>query len=61
MRADGQSDDAGHCAGRSACKFAIIFFAPHSIPLDRRHYSIEHVLITKRFCQEIDRSSRRTE
>src|SRR3984957_11165623 len=35
----------------------LVRLAPLSIPLDRRHYGIEHVLITKRLGQEIDRSS----
>ena len=35
----------------------LVRLAPLSIPVDRRHYGIEHVLITKRLGQEIDRSS----
>src|ERR1700721_2010248 len=35
----------------------LVRLAPLSIPLDRRHYGIEHVLIAKWLSQEIDCSS----
>jgi hypothetical protein len=35
----------------------LVGFAPFSIPFDRRHHSVQHVLVAKRFGQEIDRSA----
>src|ERR1700722_7088798 len=42
---------------RSQIRDYLVGFPTLPIPIDRRHHSVQHVLVTKRFGQEIDRAA----